>query len=90
MSPNYSVLISVYYKERPIYLKSALDSVLNQTLPPSEIILIKDGPLTVELEKVLSSYDTNLLKIIPLPNNLGSVSYTHLDVYKRQGLLFHI
>ena len=71
MSPNYSVLISVYYKERPIYLKSALDSVLNQTLPPSEIILIKDGPLTVELEKVLSSYDTNLLKIIPLPNNLG-------------------
>ena len=54
MSPNYSVLISVYYKERPIYLKSALDSVLNQTLPPSEIILIKDGPLTVELEKVLS------------------------------------
>ena len=37
MSPNYSVLISVYYKERPIYLKSALDSVLNQTLPPSEI-----------------------------------------------------
>ena len=71
MSPNYSVLISVYYKEKPIYLKSALDSVLNQTLPPSEIILIKDGPLTVELEKVLSSYDTNLLKIIPLPNNLG-------------------
>ncbi|WP_240058531.1 glycosyltransferase, partial [Bacteroides uniformis] len=59
------------YKEKPIYLKSALDSVLNQTLPPSEIILIKDGPLTVELEKVLSSYDTNLLKIIPLPNNLG-------------------
>ena len=52
-------------------MKSALDSVLNQTLPPSEIILIKDGPLTVELEKVLSSYDTNLLKIIPLPNNLG-------------------
>ena len=51
MSPNYSVLISVYYKEKPIYLKSALDSVLNQTLPPSEIILIKDGPLTVELEE---------------------------------------
>ena len=46
MSPNYSVLISVYYKERPIYLKSALDSVLNQTLPPSEIILIKDGPVS--------------------------------------------
>lgn len=42
MSPNYSVLISVYYKERPIYLKSALDSVLNQTLPPSEIILIEE------------------------------------------------
>lgn len=71
MSPNYSVLISVYYKERPIYLKSALDSVLNQTLPPSEIILVKDGPLTAELENVLSSYDTNLLKVIPLPDNLG-------------------
>ena len=71
MSPNYSVLISVYYKERPIYLKSALDSVLNQTLPPSEIILIKDGPLTVELEKVLSSYDTNLLKV----GSINSIFY---------------
>lgn len=71
MLPNYSVLISVYNREKPIYLKYALDSVLNQTLPPSEIILVKDGPLTVQLEKVLSLYSTPLLKIIPLTNNRG-------------------
>lgn len=67
----YSVLISVYKKENPIYLQKAVDSVLCQTLKPSEVILVKDGPLTPELELVISSYSSSLLKIVTLPNNMG-------------------
>lgn len=48
-----SVLMSVYQKEKPEYFKAALESVINQTMQPDEILVIKDGPLTTELETVL-------------------------------------
>ena len=48
-----SVLMSVYRKENPSYFKAALESIINQTLQPEEILVVKDGPLTTELEKVL-------------------------------------
>lgn len=68
---DYSVLISIYGKEKPVYLKSALESVFNQTIAPSEVVLVKDGPLTDDLELIISSYKTPLLKIITLPSNKG-------------------
>ena len=71
MLSEYSVLISLYSKENPLYLEKALDSVFSQTRLPSEVILVKDGPLSYELEIVLSSYNTPLLKIIALPENKG-------------------
>ena len=37
---NFSVLMSVYYKENPEWFKIALDSVINQTLQPNEIVLV--------------------------------------------------
>lgn len=48
-----SVLMSVYKKEKPEYLKASLESMVHQTLQPDEILVIKDGPLTTELEQVL-------------------------------------
>ena len=49
-----SVLMSVYAKENPAYFKKALESIINQTLQPDEILLIKDGALTKELEAVIT------------------------------------
>lgn len=49
----FSVLMSVYNKEKPEYLSQALDSVIGQSLQPDEIVLIKDGPLTSALEEVI-------------------------------------
>ncbi len=63
--------MSVYCKENPEYLKTAIDSILNQTLLPSEFIIIKDGPLTEELDKVLEGYDDPIIRIIPLNENVG-------------------
>lgn len=49
----FSVLMSVYEKEKPEYLEKSLLSVIHQTLPPDEIVLIEDGLLTDELYAVI-------------------------------------
>lgn len=66
---KYSVLMSLYKKEKPEYLELALDSMLNQTLPPDEIVLVEDGPLTKELYEVLDKYP--MLHRIKNETNLG-------------------
>lgn len=53
---SFSVLMSVYKGENPNYLKQALDSIIEQSLQPDEIILIEDGPLTKELYQVITTY----------------------------------
>lgn len=74
MAEGFSVLMSVYVKEKPEYLRLSLDSVLNQTVLPSEIVMVKDGPLTEELESVLDEYKRaypDKMVIVPLEQNVG-------------------
>ena len=40
---KYTVLMSVYYKEKPEYLSLSIESMLNQTVKPDEFIIVKDG-----------------------------------------------
>lgn len=54
--PPFSVLLSVYKKENPEFLDKALLSIENQTILPKEIVLVEDGVLTSELEKVISEH----------------------------------
>lgn len=56
MMAPFSVLISIYKKEKPEWFRLALDCVLNQTVMPNEIVLVKDGQLTSELDKVIEEY----------------------------------
>lgn len=66
---KYSVLMSLYKKENPEYLRLAIDSMLNQTVAPDEIVLVEDGPLTDELYSVLDEYP--MLHRIKNETNLG-------------------
>lgn len=71
---EFSVLMSVYYKEKPEFLAQSLESVLQQTSKPSEIVLVKDGPLTEGLEEVLRNVDKEnpgLFRFVPLSENVG-------------------
>lgn len=70
---KFSVLMSVYFKENKFFFISSLESIINQTLCPDEIILVKDGPLTSELDEVMSDYSIryNFIKIVSLPENRG-------------------
>lgn len=72
--PPYSVLMSIYAKERPEYLREALDSMLAQTVAPAEVVVVKDGPLTPELEAVLAEYGAaspGLFSFDSYPENRG-------------------
>jgi glycosyltransferase involved in cell wall biosynthesis len=73
----FSVLMSVYYKEKPEYLLLALDSIWDkQTLKPNEIVIVKDGELTKELESVLSDFATDKpIKFLVNEQNMG-LSYS--------------
>lgn len=70
---KYSVLISLYKKEKPEYLRLALDSMINQTVSPDEIVIVEDGELTDELYAILDEYEKKYLSIKRVKNieNLG-------------------
>lgn len=71
---KFSVLIPVYYKENPLFFEQALDSILNQTLLPDEIVIVKDGPLTEDLDFIVKKYILKypkLFNIIALEKNVG-------------------
>jgi hypothetical protein len=73
MENDFTVLMSVYAKENPEYLKRSLESVLfDQAVPPKEVILVKDGRLTEGLDRVINEISANYpLRIIELPENRG-------------------
>ncbi|WP_270190970.1 glycosyltransferase [Holdemania filiformis] len=54
--PCYSVLMTVYKNDNPRWVDLALQSMLEQTVIPSEIVLIEDGPVSEEIESVISKY----------------------------------
>lgn len=65
--------MSIYKNEKPEYLKQALYSILNQTLLPNEILIVKDGLLTPGLDEVLTEYaDKNtIIKFLEFEKNRG-------------------
>lgn len=74
VNKKYSVLMSVYTKENPNYFKTSIESMVNQTLPPEEIVIVKDGPITVELDEIIDYYESSysgLLTIVALKENVG-------------------
>ena len=72
----FSVLISIYHKELFTHFNECMKSIWdNQTLKPTEIILVEDGPLTPELDKEIARWQTKLgevLTVIRLAQNVGT------------------
>lgn len=68
----FSVLISVYSKEKPQYLLECLDSIYSGLLVPEEVVLVEDGPLTEELYEVIDVFKKKYgLKTVLLEENKG-------------------
>jgi len=71
MNIDFSVLMSVYYKEQPDYLRQSLDSVFNQTVRASQVVLVEDGPLSSELYKVVNDYCEKYPELDIVPQGTG-------------------
>ncbi len=69
---NYSVLMSVYKKEKASYLETAIESILNQTKKTNDFVILCDGPLTEELDNLLNKYKKNpIFNIVRFEENRG-------------------
>lgn len=73
VNKNYSVLMSLYYKEKPEYLKQALDSIFSQTIPSDDVVLVEDGAVGEELESVVLEYESTYpqLRVVRYKENRG-------------------
>lgn len=72
--PKFSVLMSVYIKEKSEYFKECMDSILNQTVKPDEIVIVFDGPISDNLNLMINKYceeNRGLIKLIKNKNNKG-------------------
>lgn len=73
MTP-YSVLMSVYFKEKPEFLKLSIESIFSQTQLPDDFVLVCDGKLTKELDDVIAFFEKkykNILHVIKYDENKG-------------------
>ena len=71
---EYSVLMSVYYREKPEQFRESLLSILHQTIPTDNFVLVCDGPLTKELDAVIEEMRPAFgesLQVVRLPENKG-------------------
>lgn len=70
----YSVLMSVYAKENPVFFRESIESVMHQTYLTDDFVIVCDGPLTEELEEVLAEAEnswTDTIQVHRLPQNVG-------------------
>ncbi len=74
MSQKFSVLMSLYVKEKPENLRECFESLLAQTVCADEWVVVEDGQLTKELYALLDEYQKrypSLIKRVPLQTNRG-------------------
>ena len=72
--PKFSVLISIYKKEKSQYLIQCFNSLLQQSYLADEWVIVEDGPLTEELYSVLDSFEKlypNLIKRVKINEHVG-------------------
>lgn len=67
--------MSIYHKELPQYFEACMRSIwYEQSLKPDEIVLVKDGSLTTDLESVIEKWQSELgkvLVVVSLEKNVG-------------------
>ena len=89
---SFSVLIAVYNQEQPHFLQQALESLLQQTRLPNEVIVVEDGPLTPALNEVLARFQRQykMCKRIAKPRQEGlglalneGLKYCQYDIVAR-------
>lgn len=74
MNPRVSVLMAVYRNDRLDHFLDAVRSVMNQSFPADEIVIVRDGPVPEKLQSALDRLKSEhplLFTIVPLDKNGG-------------------
>jgi glycosyltransferase involved in cell wall biosynthesis len=77
-----SVVMAVYNGEQ--YLEEAVNSVLNQTYPQFELIIVNDGS-TDRTREILNKIHDHRVKIIHSETNQGAAASLNLGIYHTSG-----
>ncbi len=70
---DFSVLMSIYRNTKASELKECLDSLYNQTIKASELVIVQDGPISEELQGFLDNEikEHQEIKLCPIEKNVG-------------------
>jgi len=68
---DFSVLMSIYSKTKLSHFEECLDSISNQTLLPTEVIIVQDGHLDYDINIIVSKHDKLKITIVVNDKNLG-------------------
>lgn len=81
---KFSVVTSIYKNDKPEFVRVAFDSMLvHQTVKPSEIVLVQDGPVPTGLSVLLSELEqtyANIMHVIRIEKNSGLGNALRLGV----------
>lgn len=70
-----SCLMTTYVRERAEWLAASLESVFAQTVAPSQLVLVLDGPVGADQEEVIARYGRDrriaAVDVVRLPENQG-------------------
>ncbi len=67
----FTVVMTTYKNDHPVFLKESVNSIQNQTYPPNEIILVVDGPVSACLSNLIDNFEKQGVNVIKLPKNFG-------------------
>ena len=70
----YSVLMAIYKNDDPEYFRVSLKSMLSQSVPPDEVVLVLDGTIPPVLQTIideLCSVYPRVIRTVPLSENVG-------------------
>lgn len=68
----FSVSMCVYGKDNPGFFRDAVQSILEQTVKPTEVVLVVDGPVPEELDTVICEYEKMpIFRVVRFVENQG-------------------
>lgn len=77
----FTVVMSIYNRDDPKYFIDAIQSVLNQSLPPSEVLIVVDGQVNTMIQAALATLSVYpVIRIIQLESNMGLGGARHIAI----------
>lgn len=76
--------MSLYYKENAKYFEEALNSIFTNSILPAQVVLVLDGPIGEDLQKVVDKYCSlySSLEVYPQEKNQGLSTALNIGLEK--------